>query len=283
MRRAREHLNRARQIDPNSPVVFAADAKLPEHQKPALALAILERGLKVHPDNAMLHEFRSTSLAEAGRTNDSVGEALKAMQLNPLSPSARDGYLSALAYAGQTTKAFNELEKAEAIWPGSEVLRQARYRFDLRYGDPRVALRLLKEKGAGDLRPVPMDTAWQAFIEARIDPSPANVEKTLQAFRARYRRNPDDIWGYVQALGTFGRVDEAFEALEPPDTIDSASATPDTFFRVHMWPILSDPRFLRVAQRLGLLQYWKKSGIWPDFCRDSKLPYDCQKEAAKYR
>ena len=24
-------------------------------------------------------------------------------------------------------------------------------------------------------------------------------------------------------------------------------------------------------------------GIWPDFCSDSNLPYDCRKEAAKYR
>jgi hypothetical protein len=37
------------------------------------------------------------------------------------------------------------------------------------------------------------------------------------------------------------------------------------------------------AARMGLLHYWKVSGKWPDFCFDPKLPYDCRKEAAKYR
>jgi len=27
--------------------------------------------------------------------------------------------------------------------------------------------------------------------------------------------------------------------------------------------------------------YWRKSGKWPDFCFDPKLPYDCKVEAAK--
>ena len=284
VRRTREHLRRAKQIDAELPVAIAADASLPEHwQNPLQALAIIERGLKVHPDSALLHGLRSESLATVGRTAESVDEALNAMQLNPLSPADRNRYLSTLAYAGRTNKAFDELKKAEAIWPGSEVLRQARYRLDLRYGDPRNALRLLKERGAGDLRPIPLDMAWQAFIEARIDPRATNVERALEAFRARYRRRPADIWGYVQALGTFGRVDEAFAAFEPDAAIDGAKGTPDTLFRVHMRPIYSDPRFMRVAHRLGLLGYWKQSDRWPDFCSDPRLPYDCRKEAAKYR
>jgi hypothetical protein len=40
-----------------------------------------------------------------------------------------------------------------------------------------------------------------------------------------------------------------------------------------------DPRFMRVAQRLGLLDYWQGSGQWPDLCFESDLPYDCKREA----
>ena len=57
----------------------------------------------------------------------------------------------------------------------------------------------------------------------------------------------------------------------------------DTLFRPHMRSIYSDPRFIGLAQQLGLLSYWRKSGAWPDFCRDPALPYDCRREAAKYR
>ena len=36
-----------------------------------------------------------------------------------------------------------------------------------------------------------------------------------------------------------------------------------------------------VAQRLGLVDYWQRSGRWPDICREPKLPYDCKAVAEK--
>jgi hypothetical protein len=38
---------------------------------------------------------------------------------------------------------------------------------------------------------------------------------------------------------------------------------------------------LALAKRVGLVDYWQKSGRWPDFCADAELKYDCKKEAAK--
>ena len=36
-----------------------------------------------------------------------------------------------------------------------------------------------------------------------------------------------------------------------------------------------------LAAKVGLLAYWEQTGVWPDFCRDPQLPYDCRAEAAK--
>jgi hypothetical protein len=30
----------------------------------------------------------------------------------------------------------------------------------------------------------------------------------------------------------------------------------------------TDPAFLALATRLGLVQYWRDTGRWPDFCTD---------------
>ena len=280
---AQAHLDRAKRLDPTLPDVFAADANFhpSDGTKPGRALEILGRGLALHPDSALLHSMRADFLAQVGRTNESVSEARQAMQLNPLSPLFRDGYISGLAYAGRTAAAFDELKAAEQIWPGSAVLNEVRYRLDLRYGDPRNALRMLEQRGAGDLQPVPMDQAWKGFLEARIDPSPANVEKSLSAFRDRYRRDPGDIPGYLQALGTFGRVDEAYRVVVPAETLDSMLASTESLFRAHMHSIRADPRFIGLADRLGLLAYWQKSGVWPDFCAQPRLPYNCKAEAAR--
>ena len=36
-----------------------------------------------------------------------------------------------------------------------------------------------------------------------------------------------------------------------------------------------------LAARFGLVDYWRTTGAWPDYCRDPDLPYDCKVEAAK--
>ena len=277
------HLARAKQLDPAYPATVVADANFHRNDgtKPAHALAILDRGLAANPDSALLHDFRAYYLFEIGRVSESVGESKRAMKLSPLSPLMRDSFISSLAYAGSTEAAFQELKAAEAIWPGSAVLGNTRYRLDLRYGDPANALRLLTARGGGDLRLRPTETAWQSFIEARMNPTPARIEKALDAFRDRYRRDPSDVPGYLQALGTFGRVDEAYRVLKPARALDSIMASTSTLFRAHMQSIRSDPRFIALAAKLGLLAYWETSNIWPDFCSEPQLPYDCQAEAAK--
>jgi hypothetical protein len=44
-----------------------------------------------------------------------------------------------------------------------------------------------------------------------------------------------------------------------------------------------DPRFMAVTQALKLNDYWASTGVWPDFCADPGLPYDCRAEAAKLK
>jgi len=41
----------------------------------------------------------------------------------------------------------------------------------------------------------------------------------------------------------------------------------------------SDPRFMQVAANLGLVNYWRSTGQWPDFCSEPGLPYDCRAAA----
>jgi hypothetical protein len=40
-----------------------------------------------------------------------------------------------------------------------------------------------------------------------------------------------------------------------------------------------DPRFMPLAAQVGLVDYWEKTGKWPDFCAEPDLPYDGRKRA----
>ena len=53
------------------------------------------------------------------------------------------------------------------------------------------------------------------------------------------------------------------------------------FFRPSFAALRRDRRFMKIAGRYGLTDYWRESGKWPDFCDEPDLPYDCKAEAAK--
>lgn len=51
-------------------------------------------------------------------------------------------------------------------------------------------------------------------------------------------------------------------------------------FYPEMKAFRADPRFMPLVRDLGLVEYWSKTGRWPDFCTEPGLPYDCRKAAA---
>jgi len=120
------------------------------------------------------------------------------------------------------------------------------------------------------------------FLEARIDPTPANIEKAINAERVEYAGEPRYVAGLLQVLGQFGRKDEAIDVMLHYTRPDAAGYNADVLFRPAMRDIWRDPRSIAAAAHLRLLTYWWKSGHWPDFCGDPTLRYDCKKEAAKY-
>ena len=77
----------------------------------------------------------------------------------------------------------------------------------------------------------------------------------------------------------FRRNREAPRAIAgAPFTGADTSTTP--LFYPEMKAFRHDARFMPFAKRLGLVDYWKRSGHWPDFCADPDIPYDCRKVAA---
>jgi tetratricopeptide (TPR) repeat protein len=281
VRSGRVALKRAKQLDSSLEEVIAADALFHPFDKDQWnhAFPIIESGLRLHPSSATLLGLKSAELISVGRMTEGTDAARDALGFDPLSVGAYARLVDSLAYSNRIKAAYDELTKAEAIWPDAADLADCRYRLDLRFGDPRQALKTM-QSASNDASV--HDAGWQKFIAARIDPSAAAADAAIESFRGRYRVDPSDISAYLQSLGTFGRVDEAFEATNNPVTVDSLEAATDILFRPNMRSIRNDPRFIGLAAKLGLLAFWQRSGAWPDFCSDPELPYDCKKEAAKY-
>ena len=284
---ARALISKAKALNPKLGKTYLAEVNLFPRSHWSKRQAILVEGLKHDPNSAALNDAMAFELSQVGRSGEGLSYAKRARELDPMSPIIRAGLIQHLMNSGQTEAARKELQEAEGIWPTSTTLADIRFAFDMRFGDPANALRLMRENAVagftlGSTVAVP-NPGPERFLLARIDPTPQNIDAAANAYLERFRRDPADAGSMILSLGLFGRVDQIFEAMTHPVAIRSMKGHTNILFRPYMKPMLHDPRFVQLATRLGLIRYWTETGKWPDFCLDTDLPYDCKIEASKLK
>jgi tetratricopeptide (TPR) repeat protein len=277
-RKIRAHVERAGSLGIDVGELYAAKVLLLRGNDFTGILRTYDQGIARHPDNALLYRLRGERWSFVGRMNEAVADTSRATQLDPLSPANQQSLASELAYSGQVESGYEQLRKAEQLWPHAMAIIGARFRLDLRFGDPNEALALYRQY----IAPNGSNPAEEIFIEARIDPTPQKIEAALDAERRINRQNPEFISSLIQALAYFGRKDEALDLLLHYPAGEMVGYNTEVLFRPMMREMWRDPRSIAAAAHIGLVHYWKSSGNWPDFCFDPTLPYDCKKEAAKY-
>jgi len=275
--RLKRHIAEARRIDPDMPEAYIAEAFLQPDGDFVAKGRLLKRAVARNPNSAPAHIEYAWFLGKVGQLDNEVLEARQAARLDPLSPQMRDSYVTDLAVAGRFDAARAALTESERLWPGSGRVLDSRYRFNLRFGDARDALRML-QSGEVDY---PGSNLQASFLQARIDPSPENVNRAIEQVRIVMRSYPEAIDGPLQTLAQFGRKDEIFDLLLKRPHVGESDLIGGVIFRPAFREVHRDPRFIRVAQRLGMLKYWRTNNEWPDFCFQPNLPYDCKAEAAK--
>lgn len=276
----RRNIAEARKIDSTMPAADIAAASLLPPRDLVGRMQLIEQAAERSPSDPVILSRLAGAMAESGRLSKAVDLAGQAVKLDPLSPSLHSSFTALIAYAGNFDGAKRELAKAEKLWPGTASLEDAQYRFHLRYGDPRIARALFeKHRGSGGKAPL-------MLLNARQNPGPATIEPFMTYVRERLTsmENPSAGIGFAtNAFAAFNRTDDFFSTLLAWPRPDDIAIIAEVFFRPEFEEERRDPRFLRVAHRGGLLDYWRKSGNWPDFCFESDLPYDCKAEAAKLK
>lgn len=263
--------NRARSEFPNLPELAVADVRLRDKIDYGRDIHELSAAVERAPANPLLRAELSNALLKVGRMADAISDARRAAELDPLSPGGTTTYIMTLAHGGQLESARSELAKAEKLWGGTGSLRDAEIAFHDRYGDPAIAMKL---------DPEGYNTA--AYYNARADPSPFNIAKLksgIDEFRPKSVTAEQVGWA-IQGLGEFGLVDDVYYWLGrlPDDQVADISYL---LFRPGLAAARRDGRFMPLAQRIGLVDYWQKSGKWPDYCSRPGISYDCKAEAAK--
>jgi len=269
----RQDITRARELQPEMiEVVLAQSAMLPAgaYNK---TLQLLDRAKQRDPENPSVLAFRAAALMKVGRLSQAIADSKRAAELAPLSPDARSSYVMTLAYAGRVEAARAELQRAEHLWPDTDSLRELRYEFHWHFGDPLLALKLT---------PPGLPKGRELFLQARAAPTQANIDRFLIFIRAMYRRQGRVDIGrpIVQEFAAFHQENEIYDRLLNPRNNDLRTLS-EVYFQPALKTFRQDRRFMLVARKAGLLDYWRESGTWPDFCFEEELPYDCKAEAAK--
>jgi DNA-binding winged helix-turn-helix (wHTH) protein/TolB-like protein len=236
-------------------------------------------GVAKVPQSPLLKHQECQLLLEVGRVHDAGLSCQQALALRPMATLLTQDYGHSLYADGDVDLAREQLDKGLRFHPDGRDIRTRRLEIDLYTGPPAAARDRLH-----DDRLRPQD--WQSehvalaeqFLQARESRSPQGVQAFLDEITQLNAAGRVPVNYVVVSAGALGRPDVAFQALlqSPPERFvrDGFLFEPATASLRH------DPRFWQVANRWGLVDYWKKRNVWPDFCADPRLGYDCRAAAA---
>lgn len=274
----KKHVAQARRVDPGMGEAFLAEAWLAPPRPLTGFMKTIDQAVAADPENPEILTFQAIALTNVGLMQRALAATRRAVESNPLSPSARDALITALLNSDQVEAARNELQKSEQLWPGATNVLQSRFAVEFRAGDPGRALQIMQSGQLGAAYVT--NAAHETYLRARIEPTSKNKELAVINARALQMKDPTASWVYARALAEFDRHEQLVDFLLKSDP-RVPYATTWVIFRPSFAALHRDPRFMVIAHRFGVSDFWRDTGIWPDFCARPDLPYDCKVEAAK--
>jgi tetratricopeptide (TPR) repeat protein len=274
---ADQQANLALKLDPKDPDGFVALGLLAPPLDFAGREALFRKSLASNPGWPHANGFLGNVMTDVGRLEDAEELYERAAAANPQSVDWAQQAADGLVWIGRADQADRDLAKFAQLWPNNaeiwgiqlESLMSQR-----RWGD---ALRLLDR--AGDFG-ASVSPAWVAGIRTLLKALQSGDAGARNAVReSLIASSASDPQQAISRLSLLGFDDDAFAvgARYSPGPSDG----PSFLFQPETAGLRRDPRFMQLAARFKLIDYWRRTGHWPDFCRDPRLPYVCTEEAAK--
>jgi tetratricopeptide (TPR) repeat protein len=218
-------------------------------------------------------------LHDVGRLAEALAFAERGLALDPLSRSKRRQVAYLMALNGRHEEARDIVERMAPVWPDDTALWRARLRLALWGGRYDAAIGLIDDPASG-ARSNAARTCWRlaAQVQRASAASAQSAARVRECHAAGHFPDSDAL----RLLVTLGDLDGGFALFEAPLAgADPLSGLAEGLFAPDNAAMRADPRFMPLMRDLGVLQYWRLSGRWPDFCREPRLPYRCEAEAMR--
>jgi TolB-like protein len=252
---------------------------------------LLRKGFSIDPHNPGLACANSWFLLfNVGRVAEAIEWQKQCIRGESYAAGANDAdtLSGELASGGRLSEAAEVIAEARRNWPDYWEIPVADFTVAVRGGEFDRALSLLDLAAVRNVIGPVGTSAWRMALLAKAKGDAAAVKTSIDAVRAMSQL---DWRNAIAILSFLGDVDGAFRVADRFFTPEALAQPASHFFGssngIGMLyspttaALRRDPRFMRLAGRLGLIDYWRSTGKWPDFCADPALPYDCRAEAAK--
>ena len=229
--------------------------------------------ISLEPNEPTPHQWYSILLMNVGRLDAALAQAKKAQELDPTSPILAANLANAYLMKGDDDAALRYTKLAGELGLGTKNY-DIETTVALRRGQWDEARRLVGQEE--HLPPVLKARAGE-YVNAIADPAlrPALIAamKTIDPAQVPQSKL---VGSYLQ----LGAVDEAYQIMMQA-LDENRLAWMQGWGLAGAWTVEAsamrkDPRFGQLAERVGLLDYWKQYGF-PDGCRAGKdTPIVCQ-------
>ncbi len=280
-------ITRALAIDTDEPNALAARATLqPAYGDWLGAENRLKDVLRVAPDHAWSLSALGYLMESVGRSSESTRLTMRAVAVEPLSPVFQ--YRLAYKYwiTGQPVAADQVIDRAVALWPRHPAVVFARFLLFVWTGRYAPATAMLDDSGMQQAMMDPQEVGqWQATINALQGREQRRVEAARKIQLKSVTASPTNAVMAIQILSLLGQIDEAFqvadgfllrqgaligrlsEAEGHVAINDQRMRKTVMLFSPNTAPMRADRRFMSLVEAIGMVDYWNRRGIRPDFLR----------------
>lgn len=269
----------ALRLDPNSGLAHEALINMKLGRAPFEQLhREIRAALSLDPRNADLTNDDGELMMRMGSLDQALEMFRRGVEMDPLSPAQVSDLINELINDSRNTEAQATLQRALRIWPDDNNLRIIRLDYEARFGSPASALAILKDP---DARPQKVHDitleAYRRLAETRRVGRAAETKAFIVWLKEAVASGQLGIDFAAPRMAAFGDVDGAFRlAFASKATVPAID--PEFLWEPESVALRRDRRFVALAAKFHVADFWRTTGIWPDFCATPDWPYSCKKE-----
>jgi tetratricopeptide (TPR) repeat protein len=275
---ARREANLTLKLDPQDAGAYVVLSDLEAPNDYRSKEAILLRGMRLakHPKQPLgaLYSYEGWLLGNVGRLREALSSHMIAQATDEWGAPKTSQLARAYANNGNIAAAKNWIQKGVQIWPNHSGIRRTQRYIVGFYEQPADALAIFKRIDAQNPPVEDEGPIWRTFIEARSARDRRAITLAISKIREASARDriPPEIG--VVMIAELGDVRGAFDAAN--SLLDRQQPLEPWFlFTPVTQNLRQDSGFVALADRFGLINYWRETGKRPDFCTDPARRGEC--------